>query len=89
MIRKVLAIAVAAAFMTASGGASAYVGGNTVPTYPAGPPASKNKTHTKHGVGGNFVPVYGATEASKNKKVTKDGVGGNFVPTYPVTATKP
>jgi len=86
MTRKLLAIVVAAGFVMASGAASAYVGGNTVPKYPAGGAPSKNKTHTKHGVGGNGVPVYGTTEASKNKKVINHGVGGNTAPSYPATA---
>jgi F0F1-type ATP synthase assembly protein I len=88
MNRKLLAIVVAASFVAASGAAwgQAAVGGNTVPKYPAVTAVSKNKTHTKHGVGGNAVPTYAATEASKNKKVTNHGVGGNTAPAYPATS---
>jgi hypothetical protein len=86
MTRKLLAIVVAAGFVAASGAAwgQAAVGGNTVPKY-GNVEASKNRTHTKHGVAGNAVPTYTNMEASKNKKVTKHGVGGNAEPTYPVT----
>jgi len=87
MTRKLVSIIVAAGFVAASGAAwgQAAVGGNTVPKYPAVTDVSKNKTHTKSGVGGNAVPTYTATEASKNKKVSKHGVGGNAEPTYPAT----
>jgi hypothetical protein len=89
MIRKVLAVAVTVTFVAASGAAWAQVaaGANTVPKYPDGPPPSKNRTHTKHGVGGNFVPEYPKMAASKNRTHTKHGVGGNFVPEYPKTGT--
>jgi hypothetical protein len=89
MTHKLLAIVVAAGFVTASGAAwgQAAVGGNTVPKYGT-VEASKNRTHTKHGVGGNFVPEYAPVAASKNRTHTKHGVGGNFVPEYPVTSKK-
>jgi len=88
MTRKLLSIVVATGFVVASGAAWAQVGGNSIPKYPAVTDISKNRTHTKHGVGGNFVPVYGNTEASKNKKVTNHGVGGNTAPSYPSAAKK-
>ena len=85
MTRKVLIVALAAAFVATSGVAWAQVGPNAIPKYGAGPEASKNKKHTKHGVGGNFVPEYGKTDASANKKVTNHGVGPNTMPSYPAT----
>jgi len=85
MIRQILAVAIAAAFVAASNSGWAQVGPNSIPKYGPGPEASKNRTHTKHGVGGNFVPEYGATKASTNKKVTNSGVGPNTMPSYPAT----
>jgi hypothetical protein len=88
MINKVLATAIAAAFVTVSGvsWAQVGVGGNSVAKY-GNVEASKNRTVTKHGVGGNATPTYSKVEASKNRKVTKDGAGGNATPSYAKTGT--
>jgi hypothetical protein len=89
MVNRLLAVVAAAAFVTASGLASAQVGvgGNGVPQYPT-TPASKNRTVTNHGVGPNAEPKYAAVPASKNRKVTNHGVGPNAEPKYPATSTR-
>jgi hypothetical protein len=88
MKNKLIATAVVAAFVTASTASWAYVGGNSQPKYPAGGPASTNKTVKSHGVGGNSMPSYPKAEGlSKNKTVKSHGVGGNSMPSYPKSGT--
>ncbi len=78
MTRNLLAIVIAASFVTVSGAASAaqYVGGNTVPNY-KNVEASKNRTVSKNGAGPNAASAYGKVEASKNRSVSKNGAGPN------------
>jgi hypothetical protein len=85
-MKKLLAASVVVAFAAVSGPAWAFVGANTVPTYPT-VAGSKNKTVTKHGAGPNATPTYTATPASKNKQVIKHGVGANGTPEYAKTGT--
>jgi hypothetical protein len=86
MVKKLLVFAVAAAFVSASGAASAYVGGNGIPKYDK-TEASKNKKATNDGVGPNTAPSYSKTEASKNQTVTNHGAGPNGTPSYPKAGT--
>ena len=87
MLNKVLMVASAAAFLAATNGAWAYVGGNVIPQYPK-VEASKNHKTTNDGVGPNTAPSYPKVSGtSKNHTVTKDGVGGNFIPVYPKSGT--
>ena len=82
MLNKVLMVASAAAFLAASNGAWAYVGGNVIPQY-GKTEASKNHKATNDGVGPNSAPSYPKATASKNHAVSKDGVGPNGIPIYP------
>ena len=86
MLNKVLMVASAAAFLAASNGAWAYVGGNVIPQYPKSE-ASKNHKATNDGVGPNTAPSYPKAEGSKNHTVTNHGVGPNGVPVYPKSGT--
>ena len=65
MLNKVLMVASAAAFLAATNGAWAYVGGNVVPQYPK-VEASKNHKMTNDGVGPNTAPSYPKATASKS-----------------------
>jgi hypothetical protein len=86
MLNKVLMVATAAAFLAATNGAWAYVGGNVIPQYPKSE-ASKNHKATNDGVGPNTAPSYPKVSASKSHNMTKDGVGSNGVPVYPKSGT--
>jgi hypothetical protein len=86
MLNKVLMVASAAAFLAATNGAWAYVGGNVIPQYPK-VEASKNHKMTNDGVGPNTAPSYPKATASKSHNMTKDGVGSNGVPIYPKSGT--
>jgi hypothetical protein len=86
MVNKILMVASAAAFLAATTGAWAYVGGNVIPQYPKAE-ASKNHKMTNDGVGPNTAPSYPKATASKSHNMTKDGVGPNGVPVYPKSGT--
>jgi len=86
MLKKMLMVGSAVAFLAATNGAWAYVGGNVIPQYPKAE-ASKNHKATNDGVGPNTAPSYPKADASKNHTVTNHGVGPNGVPVYPKSGT--
>ena len=84
MKKKLLASAIAVAFIAVSGAAWAQAGGNSIPKYSAGSAASTNKKVTNHSVGGNSMPSYPKAEhMTKNNKATNHSVGGNTMMSYP------